>query len=49
MSVSFAGRIVCEVNVREGRESAAAQTLDEEEGAFAVPGGDVGEVAVTCP
>jgi hypothetical protein len=43
--VSFAGLIDWEVNVREGRDRAAAQTLDEEdEGGLAGPPGDVGEV-----
>ena len=29
--MSFAGLIACDVNVRDGRDSAAAQTLDEED------------------
>jgi hypothetical protein len=43
--VSFAGLIDCEVNVSEGRDRAAAQTLDDEdEGGLAGPPGEEGEV-----
>jgi len=48
--VSFAGLIVWEVNVREGSERAAAQTLDwEDDGGLAGPVGDKGEVVAACP
>lgn len=44
--MSFAGLIDCEVKVREGSDSAAAQTLDDDdadEGGLAGPLGDEGE------
>jgi hypothetical protein len=45
--VSFAGLIACDVNVRDGRDSAAAQTLDEEEaGGLPGPVGEEGEATV---
>ena len=49
VNVSFAGLIVCDVKVREGRDKAAAQTLDEEEGGLAGPVGDDGEAVVAWP
>jgi hypothetical protein len=48
--VSFAGLIACDVKVREGRDSAAAQTLeDEDDGGLAGPVGEEGEATVGCP
>jgi hypothetical protein len=42
--------IACEVNVREGRDRAAAQTLDEdEEGGLAGPVGEEGETVEDWP
>ena len=42
--MSFAGLIAWDVKVKEGRDSAAAQTLDEdEEGGLAGPVGEEGE------
>lgn len=38
-----------EVNVSEGSESAAAQTLEEEAGGLEGPVGDVGERELVCP
>ena len=48
--MSFAGLIACEVKVRDGRESAAAQTLEEEDdGGLAGPVGEAGEVTADWP
>lgn len=48
--MSFAGFIDCDVKVREGRDSAAAQTLEEEDaGGLAGPVGEIGEVVVPWP
>lgn len=48
--MSFAGLIACEVNVREGRESAAAHTLEvEDAGGLAGPVGEAGEAAMPWP
>jgi hypothetical protein len=48
--VSFAGLIACEVNVSDGRDNAAAQTLDDDEaGGLAGPVGDEGEATVLWP
>jgi hypothetical protein len=47
VSVSLAGFIVWEVNVREGRDRAAAHTLEVEDAvAFVVLVDEVGEVGV---
>lgn len=48
--MSFAGLIACDVKVSEGRDSAAAQTLEEEDGGgLAGPVGEEGEATVDCP
>jgi hypothetical protein len=48
--VSFAGLMAWDVNVREGRDSAAAQTLeDEDAGGLEGPVGDEGEAATVWP
>lgn len=48
--MSLAGLRACEVKVRDGRDRAAAQTLDvDEAGGLAGPVGDEGEAARTWP
>lgn len=49
MSVSFAGLIVCDVKVSEGRDRAVAQTLEVDEGAVEAPEGDEAEAVAVWP